>query len=257
MPEVFGGAQLYRQAASDSGGTRLLLLPSSSGLTTSVVGMGPKIAGNAAAQARLQQLTLAQKIKQNHIRSGIGGMANHATESKGINMIRNLNKLANIPAGTMKVSDVSKILGVELKIIEPSYIEMQDVYANNFNNEDLQVVLIVLSTNEFSLNIDRLNLNKKQIEKTNLFLLQNGWINKTEIIHPVIRYYFYKDNKKIQISYRTLDSIHVSISGLNVNVEGDERCSFLTLYPWHRLLHHHHHHHRRRCLSGQRRSLRQ
>jgi hypothetical protein len=105
--------------------------------------MGPKIDGNAAAQTRLQQLTSAQKIKQNHIRSGIGGMANHATESKGINMIRNLNKLANIPAGKLKVSDVSKILGVELKIIETSYIEMQDVYANKFNNEDFVAFTVV------------------------------------------------------------------------------------------------------------------
>jgi len=105
---------LYRQAASDSGGSRLLLVPSSSGLTTSVVGMGPKIAGNEAALARLQQLTLAQKIKQNHIQSGIGGMANHATESRGVNMMSNLNKLANIPAGTLKVSDVSDIFGMVL-----------------------------------------------------------------------------------------------------------------------------------------------
>ena len=74
--------RLYRQAASDSGGSRLLLVPSSSGLTTSVVGMGPKIGGNAAAQTRLQKLTSAQKIKQNHIQSEIGGMANHATEKR-------------------------------------------------------------------------------------------------------------------------------------------------------------------------------
>jgi hypothetical protein len=228
--DLTAAKKLYRQAASDSGGSRLLLMPSSSGLTTSVVSMGPKIDGNAAAQTRLQQLTSAQKIKQNHIRSGIGGMANHATESKGINMIRNLNKLANIPAGKLKVSDVSKILGVELKIIETSYIEMQDVYANKFNNEDLQVILIVLSSNELSLNIDGLNLNKKQMEKAKHLLLQNGWMHKIEIEHPVTYYYFYKDNKKIKIIYFMLDSTNIStsglinilMSGLNVNAEGDE-----------------------------------
>ncbi len=101
--------KLYRQAASDSGGSRLLLVPSSSGLTTSVVGMGPKIDGNEAAQARLRQLTLTQKMKQDHIQSGTGGIADHATESKDSNMMSNLNKVANIPAGTLKVSDVSEI----------------------------------------------------------------------------------------------------------------------------------------------------
>lgn len=53
--------KLYHHAASDSGGFRLLLVPGSSGLTTTVVGMGPKIDGNEAAQARLRRLTLSQK----------------------------------------------------------------------------------------------------------------------------------------------------------------------------------------------------
>jgi hypothetical protein len=216
--------RLYRQAASDSGGSRLLLVPSSSGLTTSVVGMGPKIDGNEAAQARLRQFTLAQKMEQDHVQSEIGGMASRAEKSKGVNMIDNLIKLSNIPAGTMKVLDVSEIFGVKLKKIGSGH--SIDFYTNDPNNDNLEIIIFSLPTNEFGLSLSGLQIQQEKTERLTDFLLQNNWTHKTEIKHPFIFDSFYKKNKKISLKHTMLDLLEIGMSGLNVEgdeyVEGDE-----------------------------------
>jgi sporulation protein YlmC with PRC-barrel domain len=210
--------KLYHQAASDSGGSRLLLVPSSSGLTTSVVGMGPKIAGNAAAQARLQQLTSAQKMKQNHIKSGIGGMANHATESKGINMIRNLNKLANIPAGTLKVSDVSEIFGKELTKTESG--ELGNLYNNDINNNEIKIKLFLLKNRTFNFGLSGSKVEQIKLDDSKDFLLKNNWIHEQSIRQYIFVDTFYNKNKNKRIIMDSNGENLREISMVDINVAG-------------------------------------
>jgi hypothetical protein len=210
--------RLYRQAASDSGGSRLLLMPSSSGLTTSVVSMGPKIAENAAAQARLQQLTSAQKMKQDHIQSGIGGMANHATESKGINMIRNLNKLANIPAGKIKVKDVSEIFGMELTKTESR--ELGDLYNNDVNNNEIKIKLFLLKNKTFNFGLSGSQVEEIKLDDSKNFLLKNNWIHEQSIRQYIFVDTFYNKNKNKRIIMDSNGENLREISMVDINVAG-------------------------------------
>ena len=216
--DLTAAKKLYRQAATDSGGSRLLLVPSSSGLTTSVVGMGPKIAGNAAAQARLQQLTLAQKMEQNHIQSGIVGMANHAMESKGVNMMSNLNKLANIPAGTLKVSDVSEIFGMELTKTESR--ELGDLYNNDVNNNEIKIKLFLLKNKTFNFGLSGSKFEEIKLDDSKDFLLKNNWIHEQSIRQYIFVDTFYNKNKDKRIIMDSNGENLREISMVDINVAG-------------------------------------
>ena len=53
--------KLYQIAATPRGGSRMMYTPGPSGVTTSVVSMGPEIEGNELAQTRLRQVTLSRE----------------------------------------------------------------------------------------------------------------------------------------------------------------------------------------------------
>ena len=210
--------KLYRIAASDSGGSRLLLVPSSSGLTTSVVGMGPKIAGNAAAQTRLQQLTLGREMKQDHVQSGIGVMANHTIENKDISMIGNLNKLANIPAGTLKVSDVSEIFGMVLTKTKSD--DLGEIYSSDVNQNQLNIKLYVFRDNEIRLNLSGLQVERLKLDKSIDFLLKNNWVHYSSIRQYIFVETFYDKNEIKQIRLESNGENLREISMFGLNVEG-------------------------------------
>ena len=48
--------KLYQIAATPRGGSRMMYIPGASGVTTSVVSMGPEIEGDEAAKVRLCEL---------------------------------------------------------------------------------------------------------------------------------------------------------------------------------------------------------
>ena len=56
--------KLYQIAATPRGGSRMMYTPGPSGVTTSVVSMGPKIEGNEAAQTRLPQLKVYENAQK-------------------------------------------------------------------------------------------------------------------------------------------------------------------------------------------------
>jgi hypothetical protein len=130
-------------------------------------------------------------------------------------MIGNLNKLSNIPAGTMKASDVAEIFGIELTKTKSD--EFGDIYNSDLTNNDLKIELSKLPTNEFRLRLSGLKIQTKKLEKSKDFLIKNNWGHGPIIRYPFIVDVFHKKNKKISINHTMLNLSTISISGLNVD----------------------------------------
>lgn len=132
-------------------------------------------------------------------------------------MMNKLNILANIPSGTMKASDVSKIFGMELTKTEAD--ELGDVY-NNAPNIDLNIIVYVIPTNEIRMNLSGLQVQKEKLAASTNFLLQNNWHQASPIRHLFILDSFYKNNKQIHLESDLENLREISVNGLNI--EGGE-----------------------------------
>ena len=120
--------------------------------------------------------------------------------------------LADAPSGSLSVTDVADLFGVELVRAESG---SEEKFVNDTTETRFRLEVFVLPNGEFRLSVMRLH--GESISDWHAKLREYGWGEHQIIRHPFVQDTYFKNGRQIRLEHDGAAVLTITVFGLNIS----------------------------------------